>query len=460
MTDVRLMTDDACKALAKIPNDTIDGAVIDPPYGKKVQRFKWDKILPPLRVWEETYRVLKPGAHIAVFCFPDMAHRLAIDLEDVGFEIRNVWVWDYGHGILISQPLTDELDARLRPQHESIVVARKKLDCRTITENIEKWGTGGLPTRDTLEEGMRSYTVFEYGKATDWERDLGADALPLRPVLEKPRKTGAFHKTEKMRRNNHYCVKPVALLTHLLKVVAKPGDTVTDPFMGSGSAGMAAVWAGMNYIGVDMNAHFVRIAKERIAYAQSNPMPDRLNPSLNLAEPREEAKRQRKKAAKPSRPDQPKVRAGNRNGRAVIRRSEVRCNLLGSVWRADGVAWPGRGVDAAQSAFPTVTRAMRLRLGRRCQARWLPHGGTRRLVQPPPLRPSFERFPVRRDHPPRHIIDGSGHHRDQGVVRLPRDHLEGFFRSIGEAGHFDGPRHRPVAQSPPVGLRLLDGQIE
>jgi site-specific DNA-methyltransferase (adenine-specific) len=265
MSDVTLKADDACEALAKIPNDTIDGGVIDPPYGKKVQRFKWDKILPPLRVWEETYRVLKPGAHIAVFCFPDMAHRLAIDLENVGFEIRNVWVWDYGHGTPISRRLTDELDARLRPRHESIVVARKKLDCPTVMENIEKWGTGGLRTRDTLGEGMRSYTIFEYGKPTDWERDLGADALPMRPVLEKPRKTGAFHKGEVMRRNNHYCVKPVALLTHLLKVVAKPGDTVIDPFMGSGSAGMAAVWAGMNYIGVDMNAHFVNIAKERIA---------------------------------------------------------------------------------------------------------------------------------------------------------------------------------------------------
>jgi len=111
MTDVRLKADDACKALADIPNDTIDGGVIDPPYGKKVQGFKWDKVLPPARAWDETYRVLKPGAHIAVFCFPDMAHRLAINLEDAGSEIRNVWVWDYRHGIPISRPFNDEVDA-------------------------------------------------------------------------------------------------------------------------------------------------------------------------------------------------------------------------------------------------------------------------------------------------------------------------------------------------------------
>ena len=209
MAKINLKTGDALSVLAGFRESSIDGGVIDPPYGKKVQNFKWDAILPDRRIWAETNRVLKPGAHIAVFCFPDMAHRLACDLEDAGFEIRNVWVWDYGHGVPSSQPLTDELDARLRPRHESIVVARKKLDCRTIKENIAKWGTGGLRTRDTLGKGMRSYTVFPYRKASEWEKELGATTMPLRPVLEKPRKTGAFHKRQTMRRNNHYCVKPV-----------------------------------------------------------------------------------------------------------------------------------------------------------------------------------------------------------------------------------------------------------
>lgn len=87
-----MMTCDARHALANLPDDSVDGGVIDPPYGKKVRGFRWDLLLPHYLIWVETLRVLKPGAHIAVFCFPDTAHRLAIDLEKAGFEIHNVWV--------------------------------------------------------------------------------------------------------------------------------------------------------------------------------------------------------------------------------------------------------------------------------------------------------------------------------------------------------------------------------
>jgi DNA modification methylase len=314
---VELMTCDALHALAKLPDNSVDGGVIDPPYGKKVRGFRWDLLLPHYLIWVETHRVLKPGAHIAVFCFPDMAHRLAMDLEKAGFEIRNVWVWHYPNGLPATQPLSDEVDSRLVPGHEAMVIARKKTDCKSNTANVAKWGTGGLRTKNTLGDGKMSTTVFAYNKPTDWERELGADALPLRRVNNKPRKgKSAHHKANNMRRNFHYCVKPVALLTHLFKLIAKPGDTVIDPFMGSGSAGMAAVWAGMNYIGVDMNPDFVGIAKERIAYAQSNPIPDRLVPR-NVKPAKEKraalpAKRQDKPTAMVKEPDAAMVVSANR----------------------------------------------------------------------------------------------------------------------------------------------------
>jgi DNA modification methylase len=296
-TSAKLLTDDALVALAKLPSNSVDGGVIDPPYGKGVQKLDWDAILPNSLIWAETYRVLKPGAHIAVFCFPDMAHKLAVDLEKAGFEIRNVWVWNYPNGIPAVQPLTDELASRLKPGHEAIVVARKKPDCKTLTANIAKWGTGGLRTHNTLGDGKMSTTIFAYNKPSMWERELGTVELPLLNVLVQPHHGKSFHR-QTQRRNNHYCVKPVALLTHLLKVIAKPGDTVIDPFMGSGSAGMAAVWAGMNYIGIDVNPDYVRIAEKRVEYALANPIPERLVPGY--VQPK---KLPRKKVSKPIRAD-------------------------------------------------------------------------------------------------------------------------------------------------------------
>ena len=139
--------------MAKVPSNSIDGGAIDPPYGKRVRNIRWDKVLPNYLIWVETYRVLKPGAHIAVFCFPDMTHKLSADLEKAGFEIRNVWVWHYPNGLPSVQPLNAEVDSRLCPGHESIVVARKKTDCKSYTANVAKWGTGGLRGKNTLGNG-------------------------------------------------------------------------------------------------------------------------------------------------------------------------------------------------------------------------------------------------------------------------------------------------------------------
>ena len=99
-----LIMDDALHALADVPSNSVDGGVIDPPYGKRVRGIRWDLILPNYPIWVELLRVLKPGAHVAVFCFPDMAHKLVMDLGKAGFEVRTVWIWHYPNGLPAVQP--------------------------------------------------------------------------------------------------------------------------------------------------------------------------------------------------------------------------------------------------------------------------------------------------------------------------------------------------------------------
>ena len=82
---------------------------------------------------------------------------------------------------------------RLCPGHEAIVIARKKTDYKSYTDIVATWGTGGLRTKNTVGEGKMSTTVFAYNKPTDWEREPGAGALPLRRVSQKPR-TGNYAK--------------------------------------------------------------------------------------------------------------------------------------------------------------------------------------------------------------------------------------------------------------------------
>jgi site-specific DNA-methyltransferase (adenine-specific) len=68
------------------------------------------------------------------------------------------------------------------------------------------------------------------------------------------------------RKNNHPTVKPIKLMSYLCRLITPPGGTVLDPFMGSGSTGVGAVKEGFNFVGIELDPHFLEIAKKRIEH--------------------------------------------------------------------------------------------------------------------------------------------------------------------------------------------------
>jgi site-specific DNA-methyltransferase (adenine-specific) len=186
--------------MKSIPNDSIDSVVTDPPYGISFMGKKWDYDVPAVEVWAECLRVLKPGGHLLAFAGTRTQHRMAVRIEDAGFEIRDMIAWVYGSGfpksldvskaidkaagaerevvgsrevtrdlarngrtgdeaispvpviratIPITAPATPEAQqwagwgTALKPSLEPITVARKPL-CGTVAENVLQHGTGGI----------------------------------------------------------------------------------------------------------------------------------------------------------------------------------------------------------------------------------------------------------------------------------------------------------------------------
>jgi hypothetical protein len=74
-------------------------------------------------------------------------------------------------------------------------------------------------------------------------------------------------KRERGKGNNHPTVKPIALMAYLCRLVTLPGGVILDPFMGSGSTGIAALQEGFSFIGIEREAEYVEIAKSRIENA-------------------------------------------------------------------------------------------------------------------------------------------------------------------------------------------------
>jgi DNA modification methylase len=97
-TGVSIINADMREALAAMEPDSIDAIVCDPPYGLGFMGKGWDHGVPGVEFWAEALRVLKPGGHLLAFGGTRTVHRLAVAIEDAGFEVRDCLSWMYGSG--------------------------------------------------------------------------------------------------------------------------------------------------------------------------------------------------------------------------------------------------------------------------------------------------------------------------------------------------------------------------
>lgn len=216
--------------LPTLPDNSVDSIVCDPPYELGFMGKSWDSsgIAYSVELWKECLRVLKPGGHLLAFGGTRTWHRLAVAIEDAGFEIRDNIAWLYGSGFPKSHNIskaidktlggavkvgkafkvageygdrdlrdpetqgasreemrhnadTDEAKAwdgwgtALKPAHEPIVVARKPIE-GTIAANVLKHGVGGLNI-DATRIGTETISVHNAptGTFAGGEQDRGSD---------------------------------------------------------------------------------------------------------------------------------------------------------------------------------------------------------------------------------------------------------------------------------------------
>jgi site-specific DNA-methyltransferase (adenine-specific) len=463
MKKTKLMLGDNIESLKKLPDNSIDSVVTDPPYGLSFMNKKWDYDVPSVDFWKEVYRVLKPGGHILSFGGTRTYHRMVVNIEDAGFEIRDQIMWLYGSGFPKSHNIGKAVDkiqgnerevlgtkaefsldgakrnpnnhrevgeaakeisheygykqgweapvtkgqseyegwgTALKPANEPICVARKPLSEKSVAENVLKWGTGGInvdgcrvgseekpifdksnqqkgdvfdvgskrtgeyttegrfpaniilecicdevikgekgeprigkrggsvihdggwkkdlegkwpndkgdthtdpncPCRlldeqsgesksspDSRKEKKATGEMFGTGKLTNHndsggasrffyqakvskqERNMGLDGFEdkIKTSLQVNMADGVIPETHSrfssVVKNSHPTVKPINLMAYLCRLITPEGGIVLDPFMGSGSTGVAAQLEGFRFVGMEMDADYFKIAESRI----------------------------------------------------------------------------------------------------------------------------------------------------------------------------------------------------
>ena len=141
---------DCREILQTLPDDSVDAVVTDPPYGLAFMGKRWDYDVPSIEVWAECLRILKPGGHLLAFAGTRTQHRMAVRIEDAGFEIRDQIGWLYGSGFPKSHDVSKGIDKMLGAQREVV-------------------GTVKLPGygRSHVEHGVQKRNVFEFDKTTN-----------------------------------------------------------------------------------------------------------------------------------------------------------------------------------------------------------------------------------------------------------------------------------------------------
>ena len=142
-----LLNENCIEEMQKLIDDgvQVDSIVTDPPYELGFMGKSWDStgIAFDKKTWELALKLLKPGGHLLAFSASRNYHRMAVAIEDAGFEIRDQLMWLYGSGFPKSHNLGDGWGTALKPAHEPIVMARKLIE-GTNKNNREKYGTGGI----------------------------------------------------------------------------------------------------------------------------------------------------------------------------------------------------------------------------------------------------------------------------------------------------------------------------
>lgn len=204
--------------LKDFPENYFDSCVTDPPYGISFMNQHWDYDVPTVEDWKGILRVMKPGAHLLCACGTRTQHRMVVNIEDAGFEIRDVITWHYGSGFPKSLDISKAIDkaagamgtynvdesemtttqrgeklgqgsyvrkdratsnpvlysgateaakqwegygTALKPATEFWTLARKPLSENTVSANVLKWGTGGINI-----DGCRIETDDTLGRET------------------------------------------------------------------------------------------------------------------------------------------------------------------------------------------------------------------------------------------------------------------------------------------------------
>ena len=238
----RIFLGDCLQIMKDIPNKSIDMVLCDLPYG--TTKNQWDSIIPLDKLWEQYNRIIKDDGAIVLFGQQPFTSMLVMSNPKM---FKYEWIWEKENG-------TGFLNANHAPLkiHENILVFGKGATSPTkksvsMTYNPQK-------TKSKPYTAVQGYSGNNYSPTVGNVTVSDGMRFPT-DILRFCRDKEKYHSTQ----------KPVALLQYLIRTYTNEGDLVLDNTCGSGSTCVAAIREKRNFIGIELNEDYYKIACDRIA---------------------------------------------------------------------------------------------------------------------------------------------------------------------------------------------------
>lgn len=230
---INLYNGNCLEIMKDIPSGAVDMVLTDPPYGTTA--CKWDAAIPFEPMWEEIKRIIKPGG--AVLLFGSEPFSSALRLSNLKW-FKYDWIWEKEQG-------ANFMLCKYQPYK--------------VHEIISVFSKGRCVYYPQMTEGK----PYISGKGTSGEITGNVKKVQTKNTGTRyPRSVQKF--CTRKNKSVHPTQKPVDLLEYLINTYTKPGETVLDFTMGSGSTGVACVNTGRDFIGIELDETYYKIACARI----------------------------------------------------------------------------------------------------------------------------------------------------------------------------------------------------
>ena len=242
---MKLYNGDCLEVMKSIKDKSIDAIITDPPYGTTA--CKWDSVIPFEPMWKQLNRIIKDNGAIVLFGSEPFSSALRIsNIKNYKYD----WIWQKNKG-------SNFATVKYQPfkEHEIISIFNKH---KYYPIKEQRKGEGKSRSKRCFNKRLKSAEVY------------GINLTQPKLKLEELRFPSSVQKFDipsnnQFKKNRlHPTQKPIALMEYLIKTYTKEQEVVLDFTMGSGTTGVACLNTNRDFIGIELDKEYFKIAQERI----------------------------------------------------------------------------------------------------------------------------------------------------------------------------------------------------